>query len=266
MTSRPQIRAHAARVEICSVSIAPCAPCRCCAKGSRDWDSRRRRAVSSSLAPVTARSCCGFYARYIRRGPAPKLPCSIGMISSPPARARLTVGSGAPSGRLQADALEWAQTPGEEQYELGVATLFLHHLDGDQLPRLLASLALRTDAFVACEPRRGCARTARQPAGRPARRKRRDAGRCSQERGGGIYRPGAQHRLAGYLLQTGASTSVLRGLSRTISPPPARVPTPPGPAMPRDADVLVIGAGPAGSAISILLGARRVACDHGGTA
>ncbi len=56
---------------------------------------------------------------------------------------------------LQADALEWAQTPGEEQYELGVATLFLHHLDGDQLPRLLASLALRTDAFVACEPRRG---------------------------------------------------------------------------------------------------------------
>lgn len=56
---------------------------------------------------------------------------------------------------LQADALEWAQTPGEQQYELGVATLFLHHLDGDQLPRLLAALALRTDAFVACEPRRG---------------------------------------------------------------------------------------------------------------
>jgi hypothetical protein len=56
---------------------------------------------------------------------------------------------------LQADALEWAQTPGEEPYELGVATLFLHHLDGHQLPHLLAALALRTDAFVACEPHRG---------------------------------------------------------------------------------------------------------------
>ena len=56
---------------------------------------------------------------------------------------------------LQADALEWAQTPGAEQYELGVATLFLHHFAGNQLLHLLAALALRTDAFVACEPRRG---------------------------------------------------------------------------------------------------------------
>jgi SAM-dependent methyltransferase len=55
---------------------------------------------------------------------------------------------------LQADALDWAQTPGAEQYQLGVATLFLHHLDGRQLQVLLSALALKTDAFVACEPRR----------------------------------------------------------------------------------------------------------------
>jgi hypothetical protein len=55
---------------------------------------------------------------------------------------------------LQADALEWAQTPDAEQYQLGVATLFLHHLDGNQLQLLLAALARKTDAFIACEPRR----------------------------------------------------------------------------------------------------------------
>jgi GNAT superfamily N-acetyltransferase len=63
--------------------------------------------------------------------------------------------------RLQTDALEWAQTPGAERYQLGVATLFLHHFDDNQLRRLLAALARRTDAFVACEPRRdGLARLA----------------------------------------------------------------------------------------------------------
>jgi hypothetical protein len=55
---------------------------------------------------------------------------------------------------LQTDALEWAQAPGAEQYQLGIATLFLHHLDGNQLQLLLAALARKTDAFIACEPRR----------------------------------------------------------------------------------------------------------------
>jgi hypothetical protein len=36
-----------------------------------------------------------------------------------------------------------------------VANLFLHHFDGHELALLLAAIAATTDAFVACEPRRG---------------------------------------------------------------------------------------------------------------
>jgi hypothetical protein len=55
---------------------------------------------------------------------------------------------------LREDVLHWAQTPTLEHYQLGVATLFLHHLDGPALQLVLAALSIRTDAFVACEPRR----------------------------------------------------------------------------------------------------------------
>ena len=47
-----------------------------------------------------------------------------------------------------------AGEPWADRYHLGVATLFLHHLDAAQLHQLLAGLALKTDAFIACEPRR----------------------------------------------------------------------------------------------------------------
>jgi SAM-dependent methyltransferase len=55
---------------------------------------------------------------------------------------------------LQTDVLDWALAPAAEHYELGLATLFLHHFDGNDLQLLLSALARQTDAFVACEPRR----------------------------------------------------------------------------------------------------------------
>lgn len=55
---------------------------------------------------------------------------------------------------LRRDAVEWAQSPPSQHYDLCVTTLFLHHFADGDLARLLAGLATRIDAFVACEPRR----------------------------------------------------------------------------------------------------------------
>ncbi len=52
------------------------------------------------------------------------------------------------------DVLSWAQREDAARYELGISNLFLHHLDHLQLPVVLAAVANRVQAFVACEPRR----------------------------------------------------------------------------------------------------------------
>jgi hypothetical protein len=52
-------------------------------------------------------------------------------------------------------ALEWARDAGAgAPYDLGVATLFLHHFPAPALAELLRGVAARTRAFVAVEPRR----------------------------------------------------------------------------------------------------------------
>lgn len=52
------------------------------------------------------------------------------------------------------DALEWAQSAPTQRYDLCVTTLFLHHFEYTDLIRLLEGIEARTDAFIACEPRR----------------------------------------------------------------------------------------------------------------
>ena len=56
---------------------------------------------------------------------------------------------------LREDALVWAAKRDSSRYDLGVASLFLHHFDKPQLRLLLAALAEKADAFIACEPCRG---------------------------------------------------------------------------------------------------------------
>jgi len=56
-----------------------------------------------------------------------------------------------------ADVLEWAARTGDApspRWDLISTSLFLHHFTGEQLDRLLAAVAARTDRFFACEPRR----------------------------------------------------------------------------------------------------------------
>jgi len=55
---------------------------------------------------------------------------------------------------LQADVLEWAESPMIRQWDIGLANLFIHHFDSMQIQSLFAALGQRTDLFVACEPRR----------------------------------------------------------------------------------------------------------------
>jgi SAM-dependent methyltransferase len=52
------------------------------------------------------------------------------------------------------DALVWAQGTDIESYDLGIATLFLHHFQDADLRALLTGVAARTRAFIASEPRR----------------------------------------------------------------------------------------------------------------
>ena len=54
----------------------------------------------------------------------------------------------------RAEVLAWTQQRLTTQYDLCLATLFLHHFEGRPLRDLLSAIASRTDAFVACEPRR----------------------------------------------------------------------------------------------------------------
>jgi len=53
---------------------------------------------------------------------------------------------------LCTDALEWATSARNECYDLCITTLFLHHFQTDALTLLLAAVAARAPAFIACEP------------------------------------------------------------------------------------------------------------------
>lgn len=62
---------------------------------------------------------------------------------------------------VTADVLDWAgagvDAPARcapQRWDLIVANLFVHHFAGEQLARLLAAVADRTERFLACEPRR----------------------------------------------------------------------------------------------------------------
>lgn len=55
---------------------------------------------------------------------------------------------------MQQDVLDWSAQPYEEGWDLMLANLFIHHFEGDALYRLLGAVSSRSNAFVACEPRR----------------------------------------------------------------------------------------------------------------
>ena len=55
------------------------------------------------------------------------------------------------------DALSWARDREPQPYDLIVTTLFLHHFAAGDLDVLLAAIASRSNAFIACEPRRDLA-------------------------------------------------------------------------------------------------------------
>jgi len=55
---------------------------------------------------------------------------------------------------VRMDALDWAGAFSNEQYDLCVTTLFLHHFQSPALEQVLRAVAGRCRAFVACEPRR----------------------------------------------------------------------------------------------------------------
>jgi hypothetical protein len=52
------------------------------------------------------------------------------------------------------DVFEWLGEPDPVPHDLLLANLFLHHFKADALTRMLAAIAGRSAAFVACEPRR----------------------------------------------------------------------------------------------------------------
>jgi hypothetical protein len=55
---------------------------------------------------------------------------------------------------MREDALTWARQPTTQHYDLCVTTLFLHHLNAAGLEVLMPAIADRSNAFIACEPRR----------------------------------------------------------------------------------------------------------------
>ncbi|MEP6943503.1 MAG: hypothetical protein ABI981_11240 [Betaproteobacteria bacterium] len=56
---------------------------------------------------------------------------------------------------IVAEVLAWIGNEASSPCDLFVANLFLHHFQGPALASLLAQIAQRSNAFVACEPRRG---------------------------------------------------------------------------------------------------------------
>jgi hypothetical protein len=53
---------------------------------------------------------------------------------------------------LCVDAIEWAHSASSQSNDLCLTTLFLHHFQTDALATLLAAVAVRSRAFIACEP------------------------------------------------------------------------------------------------------------------
>jgi hypothetical protein len=54
----------------------------------------------------------------------------------------------------RAEVLAWASQAFAQRYDLCITTLFLHHFECSSLRRLFGAIAARTDALIACEPRR----------------------------------------------------------------------------------------------------------------
>lgn len=52
------------------------------------------------------------------------------------------------------DVFDWIDETDPVRYDLLLANLFLHHFSDDALRRLLSGVAVRSSAFVVCEPRR----------------------------------------------------------------------------------------------------------------
>jgi len=55
---------------------------------------------------------------------------------------------------VTADVFDWLERPGVARWDVIVANLFVHHFASPDLSRLLSMIAVRTLAFVCCEPRR----------------------------------------------------------------------------------------------------------------
>jgi len=58
---------------------------------------------------------------------------------------------------VRTDIRAWAEAPVSAHYDLCLANLFLHHFPDAVLKSLLPAIARRTQAIVACEPRRDLA-------------------------------------------------------------------------------------------------------------
>lgn len=54
----------------------------------------------------------------------------------------------------QEDVADWISGAAGEQFDIALANLFIHHFDEEQIVHLFRALSVRTDVFVACEPRR----------------------------------------------------------------------------------------------------------------
>jgi len=59
-----------------------------------------------------------------------------------------------PLGTVTADVFDWLADASAPRVDAIVANLFLHHFDDVRIARMLALVAGRTRAFIACEPRR----------------------------------------------------------------------------------------------------------------
>lgn len=55
---------------------------------------------------------------------------------------------------LVTDIADWMDEELAATWDIVLANLFMHHFDGAPLTRLLQTIAMRTQAFIACEPRR----------------------------------------------------------------------------------------------------------------
>jgi hypothetical protein len=55
---------------------------------------------------------------------------------------------------LQQEVGDWLEGPVTTRWDAVMANLFLHHFSDTQLPSMLRAISLRTDLFIAVEPRR----------------------------------------------------------------------------------------------------------------